>query len=129
MIEKPNLFIVGAPRCGTTSMYDYLKQHPDVFMPEVKEPHFLGTDLTSSRFIRDEGKYQALFATAKNEKRIGEASVWQLYSKIAAYEIKEYSPTARVIIMLRNPVDMMYSLYGQHIFSGDEEISDFEEAL
>ena len=129
MLRKPDLFIVGAPKGGTTSMHYYLKEHPEIFMSEVKEPHFFGTDLVSSRFIRDKEKYLSLFSAAENEKRVGESSIYYLHSKIAAVQIHKFSPTARIIIMLRNPVDMIYSLHSEHLFCGDENITNFKKAL
>lgn len=128
-MKKPDFFIVGAPKCGTTAMYHYLKQHPDIFFPEKKELHHFGTDLSSPWFIRDQNTYHSMFATAGNEKRRGEASVWYLYSKRAATEIKNYCPHASIIIMLRNPVDMLYSQHSQFLYNGNEDITDFETAL
>lgn len=127
--KTPNFFIVGAPKCGTTAMHIYLRQHPEIFMPEKKESHFFGSDLNSQYFIRDRGKYLSLFSEAKDVKRIGEASVWYLYSKQAAYEIKEFSPSASIIIMLRNPVDMLYAQHSQFLYNGNENIASFEDAL
>jgi hypothetical protein len=127
--RKPDFFIVGAPKCGTTAMQDYLGQHPEIFMPEMKEAHFFGSDLDAPVYLRDERKYMALFAKVKNEKRVGEASVYYLYSQKAAGEIKAFSPAANIIIMLRNPVDMIYSLHSQRLYNGNEDILDFEEAL
>jgi hypothetical protein len=129
VMRNPDLFIVGAPKGGTTSMHYYLKDHPEIFMTEVKEPHFFGTDLVSPRFIRDKEKYLSLFSAVENEKRIGESSIYYLYSKIAAAEIHEFSPTVRIIIMLRNPVDMIYSLHSEHLFCGDEKLTDFKKSL
>ncbi len=128
-MRRPDFFIVGAPKCGTTAMYNYLRQHPDIFMPDRKEPHFFGSDLYSPWYIRDINTYLSLFKDVKDKKRVGEASVWYLYSKRAAYEIKEFNPDAQIIIMLRNPVDMMYSLHAQRVYNGSEDILDFEEAL
>ena len=125
----PDFFIVGAPKCGTTSLYTYLRGHPDIFMPACKEPHFFGTDLFPPECIRDETRYCNLFSEAAPSQKIGEASVWQLYSRRAAQEIRACCPGAKIIIMLRNPVDMLYSLHSQRIFSGNEDIQDFEEAL
>lgn len=125
----PDFFIVGAPKSGTTAMYTYLKQHPEIFMPEKKESHFFGTDLHSSLFIRDRTEYLSLFSRVKDEKRVGESSVWYLYSKKAATEIKEFSPSAGIIIMLRDPVDMLYSQHSQFLYNGNEEIACFEDAL
>ena len=128
-MRKPDFFIVGAPKSGTTAMCTYLKQHPEIFMPEKKESHFFGTDLNSPMFIRDKEIYLSLFSKAKDERRVGESSVWYLYSKKAASEIKEFSPSASVIIMLRNPVDMLYSQHSQFLYNGNEDIACFEEAL
>jgi hypothetical protein len=133
-VRKPDFFIVGAPRCGTTAMRAYLVEHPEIFMVSRdglldSEPHFFGTDLYAPWFIRDEQEYLSLFAGAKNEKHIGEKSTAYLFSRRAASEIKAYQPSARIIIMLRNPVDMLYSLHTCHLNLGYEDIVDFEAAL
>lgn len=135
MSAIPNFFIVGAPKCGTTAMFDHLAQHPDVFMPARKETQFFARDLDERRhgddrtFIRDLDQYLDLFADWRGERGIGEGSVWHLYSKVAAGEIKKFSPEARIIIMLRNPVDAMHSLHAQRLVSGAEDIASFEEAV
>jgi hypothetical protein len=127
-MRTPDFFIAGAPKCGTTAMHRYLKEHPDVFMSE-KELHFFGSDLVfaSTRLKRED--YLGYFVSAAGEKRVGEAAVWYLYSKRAADEIREFCPAARVIIMLRNPVDAMYSLYCQRVYNGNENLESFEMAL
>ena len=127
----PEFLIVGAPRCGTTALYDYLKQHPQVFMPETKEVHFFGSDLDFKmpNFKLDANEYQALFSGANPGVCRGEASVWYLYSELAAKEIAGQCPGARIIVMLRNPVDVMYSLHSQFVYEGNEDIRSFEEAL
>lgn len=129
-MKKPDFFIVGAAKCGTTAMYEYLKEHPEIFMPEdAKEPNYFGSDMNYKSSRLTEEQYLSLFSDAKNEKRIGEASVWYLYSKLAASEIKEFCPSARIIIMLRNPVDMLYSLHSELFYGADEDIEDFKTAL
>lgn len=110
-------------------MYEFIAQHPDVFVPAKKEIHFFGTDLYSPHYNRDPDSYLGLFNEASTEKRVGEASVWYLYSKLAANEIKEFSPSAGIIIMLRNPVDMIYSLHSHRLYINSEDIEDFDEAL
>lgn len=126
----PDFFIVGPPKCGTTAMHTYLKQHPEIFMPGLKEPHFFGSDLVKAPYrITEKEAYLALFADAYSEKRVGETSPGYLYSRRAAAEIKEFNPNADIIIMLRNPVDVMYSLHGHRLQSGNENIADFEAAL
>jgi hypothetical protein len=126
---KPDFFIVGAPRCGTTALYSYLRQHPDVFLPEHKEPHFFNTDMTSGGAIRNEEEYLKLFADAQDKKCIGEASVYYLSSTVAPHAIKAFCPTAKIIIMLRNPVEVMYALHAHHIAAWVEDVWDFETAL
>jgi hypothetical protein len=126
-MKKPNLFIVGAPKCGTTALNDYLSLHPDIFMA-TKELHFFGSDLkVSSR--PSEAEYLKHFEGATNEKIVGEASVWYLFSKTAASEIKRFSPGARILIMLRDPVDVIHSLHSQHLYDGNEDVPDFEIAI
>ena len=134
-MNKPNFFIVGAPKCGTSSMVEYLSQHPDIFMPEErtttgkKELHFFGADLGSLAIPQNEKQYLKFFAKATTEKKIGEASTGYLYSRDAAREIFEFNPSSQIIIMLRNPTDMLYSLHSQKLYNGTENIRNFEEAL
>jgi len=130
MTRKPDFFIVGAPKSGTTAMNDYLAQHPQIFIPDIKEVHFFGRDLHFTKgALRDEAKYLALFEGARPEQRAGEASVWYLYSRTAAEEIRDFNPEAQIIVMLRDPVDMLYSQHSQFLFNGNEDIEDFREAL
>jgi len=126
-MRKPDVFIVGASKCGTTAMYDYLKQHPEIFMSPEKEPMYFCTDLIPHR--RSEEEYLKLFYGAGKEKRVGEASSSYLYSQHAAREIKSFSPSARIIIMLRNPVEMLHARHAQLYYHCIEDIEDFREAL
>jgi hypothetical protein len=131
-MRKPNFFIVGAPRCGTTAMYEYLQAHPDVFMPDQKEPHYFASDFQGRKFSiyrGDISKYYALFADATTEKRLGEASVHYLQSERAAREIYDFNPESLIIIMLRSPVEMLHSYYYRLFYSGCEDIPAFQEAL
>jgi hypothetical protein len=128
---RPNFFIVGAPKCGTTSLHEYLRQHPDVFMPENKEPKFFCTDLyyQSSHIVDGEEAYFALFEPAGDARAVGEASAGYLYSQVAHRKIKAFNPEARIIISLRNPVDMMYSNHRHLVSIGHQDLEDFEQAL
>ena len=128
-MTRPDFLIVGAPRCGTTALYDYLQQHPGVFMPYRKEPHFFGDDIPQRQPFLDLAGYRALFAPSRDDQRAGEATVWYLYSDSAAAQISAFNPEARIIIMLRRPVDMMYSLHGLFLFTTWEDIVDFDEAV
>jgi hypothetical protein len=130
IVKKPNFFIVGAPKCGTTALYHYLKQHPDIYFAP-KEIHHFGSDLTfrENKQPLTDDQYLQCFASATSESRLGDASVWYLYSTNAAREIKKFSPDARIIIMIRNPVDMLYSNYYQNRWNGDEPLETFQMAL
>jgi len=140
--RKPDFFLVGAPKCGTTAMHSYLAGHPDVFMAK-KERHFFGRDLRPPEYAglrSDLQWYASFFEDAGEVARVGEASVWHLYSKVAPLEIKAFSPDADIIIMLRDPVEMMHSLYKMFIWVKDltpggvidretKRALSFEEAL
>ncbi len=136
-MRKPDFFIVGAPKSGTTAMATYLGQHPEIFMAQQKDSTFFGSDLNFRHNIMhppdlfrvSEEVYLSWFTEAEKAKRVGEASVWYLYSKRAAQEIKAFNPDADIIVMLRNPVDLLYSLHAQFLYDGNEDIEDFEEAL
>ena len=135
MIRIPDIFIVGAPKSGTTSLYEWLRGHPDVFMTPVKEPCFYSRDLAqdkSGNFLRyesDRDRYLALFDEAGDAKRAGEASTRYLYSKDAPALIAKDQPSARIVAVLRNPVDMIASLHAHKLAGGTEDLADFEEAL
>lgn len=126
-MKRPNFFIVGAPKCGTSALSNYLNRHIDIFMA-ARELHFFGSDLPL-RYKIPELEYFNHFNEVNNEKIIGDKSVWYLYSKNAAAEIKKYEPNARIVICLRNPVAFLHSLHSQEILDGNEEVSDFETAI
>ncbi len=131
-LRKPDFLIVGAPRCATTSMWAYLMQHPGIFVPARKEVHFFGSDLLkkpSPYFIFDEREYLLLFAEAGDDQITGESSVMYLYSRNAAREIKQFHPTAKPIIMLRDPVEVMHSYHAHLLWAAHEDVQDFAEAL
>lgn len=124
----PNLFLVGAPKCGTSALHVYLAQHPDVFMSEPKEPHYFCTDLDAPFAIRERAAYKALFRGAEHAV-VGESSATYLYSQAAAQRIFETYPHARIIAMVRNPLEMLPSLHSQKRVNGTEEFASFAEAL
>ena len=128
-VHRPDFFIVGAFKSGTTALYDYLGQHPQVFMPFHKEPLFFGDDLTRRYGRMTRQQYLSLFADAGDGQRIGEASAWYLYSRCAADEIRDFAPGAQIIVMLRNPVDVMHAQHSQLLFNAAEDIPDFADAL
>jgi hypothetical protein len=135
MTKLPNLFIVGAPKSGTTSLYEWLRNHPDVYMSPFKEPCYFARDLaweTSGYYLRygvDRDRYLALFAAADGAPRIGEASTRYLYSQDAPVLIASDTRNPRIVVMLRNPIDMIASLHAHKVASGTEDLPNLAEAL
>lgn len=135
MTRFPNLFIIGAPKSGTTSLYEWLRGHPQIYMSPVKEPCYFARDLAADRtggFLRfedDRERYLALFEPAADAAVVGEASTRYLYSKDAAQLIAAQQPDARIVAVLRNPVDMIASLHAHKLAGGTEDLPDLEGAL
>jgi Sulfotransferase domain len=126
---KPNFFIVGAPKCGTTALYEYLRPHPNIYMSPVKEPHFFAKDLGGYPRIKTLEEYEALFAASSPQHlRVGEASVYYLRSLVAISNIHQFNPDAKIIAMFRNPVEMVHSLHSQLLYVAEENVPDFETA-
>tara|TARA_B100001179_G_scaffold28773_1_gene17562 strand:- start:293 stop:1162 length:870 start_codon:yes stop_codon:yes gene_type:complete len=130
---EPNFFIVGAPKSGTTNMSYYLMQHPQVFMPENLEPYYFARlDVPQNykrEIISDEKKYLSLFKNAKNCKAVGESSPVYLYCPHSALEIKNRFPNSKLIISLRNPIEIAYSEYFSLKFMGFDQNRSFDELL
>jgi len=154
--KLPNFFIVGAAKSGTTSLYEYLKQHPEVYMAPIKETHHFSTDIDNTKFranyrrslnkdlskflesdmeegmfhafVKDWSEYCKLFKKVNGEKAIGEVTNSYLYSHEAAKNIFEKFPQAKIVIMLRNPVDRAFSHYLMDLRIG-YETEDFMTAL
>jgi hypothetical protein len=132
---RPDFFLVGAPKCGTTAMADYLGQHPELGMCPRKETHHFGSDLHQRLAQRrgqhppDLDEYLALFEGLEGYRRRGEASVWYLYSEAGAAEIKAFEPEASIIVMLRDPVEMVPSLHSEFVYVGIEPVEDLAAAL
>jgi|APSaa5957512535_1039671.scaffolds.fasta_scaffold01295_15 hypothetical protein len=127
-MRKPNFFIVGHTRSATSSLLDQLKQHPDVFIIHTGTgytPAFFGY----SPLIKTEEKYLELFSNAKNEKCVGEKNTDNVMCEESAPKIKKHYPDAKIIICLRNPIDVMYSKHSQQIMLTMESLTDFKEAI
>jgi hypothetical protein len=126
-MKKPNFFIIGAPKCGTTSLAAWLAEHPQIYMSPIKEPHHFNSDDDS--IVKDREHYETLFRGAGDQhKAVGEASVWYLNSHVAVPDIERYVPSPQYIVCIRNPIEMAYSLHEQQIVNGNEHIQDFATA-
>ncbi|NQY95629.1 MAG: sulfotransferase [Henriciella sp.] len=136
----PDFLVIGAARAGTTALHGFLRQHPGIFMPARKEPNFFayegeelacegpGADYINNSIV-DPSAYSALFAEAPADARLGEASPLYLYSERAPGRIKHHIPGAKMIVILRNPVDQAYSHFMYATKQCIENVSDFDKAL
>lgn len=125
----PNFFLLGAPKCGTSALYEYLREHPSIFMPRLKEPHFFSTDIREYGSVQTEEDYRQLFAGCDPEhSACGEASVFYLYSTIAVRQILAFNPAAKFLAVVRNPVEMYPSLHSQFLYTFYEDETDCETA-
>jgi hypothetical protein len=126
---KPNFFIVGAPKCGTTSLSEYLRDHPNIFVSKPKEPQYFSEDFPKLRFVTSLDNYLKLFEKSSDKHlAVGEASATYLYSSVAINRIYQFNKKAKIIAILRNPVDMVYSLHSQFIYDFAEDEKEFETA-
>ena len=138
-MRKPNLFIVGHPRSGTSSLHHYLKQHPDIFMTAIKEPNFFAQDfrIDSDNFhkkelyfpYRSENQYLTLYKKWTKEKIAGEASATNLCSKASAQQINRFNPSSKIIMMFREPVEFLHSFHSAARFALGEHLEDFPSAI
>ena len=140
-MTMPNFLIIGTQKAGTTSLASYLKEHPQIFMSPIKEPGFFDFEGQKPNFFgpgdqelydhvpTEIESYSKLFQGVYNEIAIGEATTWYLYSPRAPERIKHYIPNAKLIIILRNPVDRAYSAFLHARRDGREVITDFSQAL
>jgi len=140
-MTMPNFLVIGAAKSGTTSLYHYLKQHPQIYMSPIKEPKFFAYEGMVVDFCgpRDENlnlgtitaveAYRALFQDVSNELAIGEASPIYIYNSRAPGRIKHYIPRVKLIAILRNPAERAYSSFTGLLRDGREPLPDFAEAL
>jgi len=128
-IKRPNFFIIGAPKCGTTSLASWLGEHPNIFMSMPKEPRFFNTDYEAPGRPNSLSEYEKLFKNTKEcHKVIGEATTGYLRSNAAVPYILKYSPDSRFVVCLRNPVEMVFSVHSQLVKMGIETEVDFKRA-
>lgn len=129
-LQAPNLFIIGAPRSGTTGLYAALKQHPDIYTSVLKEPHFYARDLpVQPHTITEDAHYRCLFDAAEDQAYRAEGSVWYFFSAQAPQAIAQQHPDAKIILLLRHPLEFLQSLYHLYRRSGNEAEADINIAL
>ena len=139
-MKKPNFIIAGFPKCGTTSLFHYLKQHPEIFMPKQKELHFFTQPqifklnkgpkdkVVKQPHIKSEKEYLELFKSVKDEVAVGDASPSYINYPENFGMIKQYLNDPKVIVIVRDPIDRAYSNY-LHLKRELRETMDFFSAL
>jgi hypothetical protein len=126
---RPDFFIVGAPKCGTTALSEYLRAHARVFLSTPKEPLFFCEDLPGLRQVTTLPRYLDLFARVdEGVAAVGEASAMYLFSEVAPSHIRRFNADARIIVMLRNPIDVAHAFHSEMIYSQNEDEADFAVA-
>jgi Sulfotransferase family len=135
----PDFFIVGSPKSGTTSLYEMLRRRPQIYMPALKEPRFLASDMRPRPEHAGEPRefgypttledYLALFDEARLEQRVGEASTFYLWSRTAAERIHDLQPDARIIAILREPASFLRSMHLLFMRWGLESQKDLLKAI
>jgi len=136
----PTFIIAGAGKSGSTSLWNYLKEHPEVSMARIKEPRFFTKVIGCDQGGGDEGPsrsgtfekgfawYESLFVDPANKKAFGEATMMYFFCEDAPELIKRYNPEVKLIFILRNPIDRMYSQYWQERKSG-QNLPCFEDMM
>lgn len=127
--KKVNCFLVGGPKCGTTAMIAHLKTHIDIFISEPKECNFFLDDMAEMKYVTNLKDYHSLFEHFKSSHQTYiDASILYLHSEKALEEIYKYNKDAKIVAMLRDPMEMVYSFHSQISYTLDEDNSNFEEA-
>jgi hypothetical protein len=127
-MKKANLFIVGAPKCGTTALFSYLEKHPGIFAPDFKELRFFCDDKNVNRISSMEAYLKAFAGARESHRYLCDASPGYLMSEAAIPGIYRFNPEAKLIAMLRHPADLFFSMHGQAYYTFNEDVSDPEIA-
>jgi hypothetical protein len=138
-LRVPDFFIVGSPKTGTTALYEMLRERPQIYLPQLKEPRFLAADMQPRPghelgpqelgYPQTMEEYLALFSEATPEQRVGEASAFYLWSRTAAENIADLQPNARIIAILREPASFLRSLHLLFVRWGVDSEKDLRKAI
>ena len=126
---KPNVFLIGGSRCGTTALSQYLGEHPEISFSKPKGPGFFADDFKSHQYVKTMDDYHACFDEAGDEHKIVcEGSTWYLYSQTAVPAVLDYNPDAQFLVVLRSPVDQVHSFHNLLVLQGAEQYTDLKKA-
>jgi hypothetical protein len=135
-VRGPNFFLVGAAKSGTTTLYAALRAHPEVYLPALKEPHvyaYVADPSTASHLYADEAdarrRYRELYLDVGDEAAVGDASTTNLVVPGAAAAIAHDVPDARIVAILRHPVDRAFSHFCHFVSAGGDDLDDFAHAV
>jgi Sulfotransferase domain len=126
--RPPDFVIAGAPKSGTSALYEWLSSHPDVFLPALKEPHFYSEDLPGLRAVTTRDAYESLYASAPVRTLRGDSSASYLFSRVAVPRILEDNPDSRLIVILRNPAEAAHAYHSELLYNLSEEVTNFRAA-
>lgn len=128
--RRPDFFVVGAPKCGTTALCEWLRAHPEIGFSIPKEPHYFATDRPWLRQMTSEAEYlrQAFGHCTPEQRVLGEGSTHYILSEVAVPNILAFNPDARFVAMVRNPIDLVRSMHHQNVYNFIEDVHDFERA-
>lgn len=125
---QPNTFIIGAPKCGTTSLARWLGEHPDVFMSNPKEPYYFCRPSLQIGGIRTPEQYAAIFARSNGERIVAEATTATIYDDEALARVRAFASDARIVVMIRSPMQLAPSWHGENVRQLREDVPDFAAA-
>jgi len=140
-VTVPTFLVIGAAKSGTTSLYHYLRQHPEIFVSPVKEPQFFafegmtpdfrgpGDEELNASAVTSIEEYEALFAGHSNEKAVGEMSQFYLYCDGTTARVRRRLPDVKLVVVLRDPAERAFSHYLMKLRLGVEPLASFEDAL
>jgi hypothetical protein len=136
MEHLPNLFIIGVAKAGTSALFEMLTQHPEIHGSKIKEPHFFTENIdqalianTHKANIKSRKEYLNLFISNKTSRYLCEASPSYFWEEASAQRIYDFNPDAKIIVMLRHPIERAHSHYEMDLYSGREKSSDFLQAI
>lgn len=127
-VTVPDFFIIGAPKCGTTALASFLAQHPEICFSSPKEPHYYLEDINLHIKMKSAEAYNRAFRCESGQLR-GEGSVWYLYSSATIEKLNRLNPKSKMIVLVRDPIDLISSLHSHQVFQEFEDILNINDAL
>ena len=125
----PDFYIIGAPKCGTTALSNFIARHKDVCFSFPKETHFFMSDINLHTKIQTVDEYNNCFVTRNSSNLVGEGSVWYIYSDAALQKIRSINSNSKIIVLTRDPVHLIESIHAHFVFQGYEDVCELDKAI